>query len=410
LRLLWQLNSLPLGWKYAAVNPIVQTSSPKLAFLQTALAEQGDRQRCLVEAEPQPGGMVQRQGRRLINFSSNDYLGLAHHPQVIAGASAAVDRYGAGATASRLVCGTLPLHQAVEEQLAAFVGREAALLFNSGYQANATLLPTLLDRHSLVLADRLIHNSLLHGIRLSGAKLLRYPHNDLDQLAALLRKSADQYPRLAIVSETVFSMDGDRADLDGLATLADRYGAMLYLDDAHALGVLGPQGAGLAALHPGVDLVIGTFGKACGSFGAFVAGSAMLRDYLINFCPGLIYSTALPPAVLGAIHAALQLLPTLEAQRHHLQRLADTLSTQVQRLGFDTLGSSSQIVPLVVGSNERALSLSSWLEQQGILGIAIRPPTVPVGTARLRLALSAVHQTEHIRQCVMALEAWQDAS
>jgi 8-amino-7-oxononanoate synthase len=389
---------------------MVLTSSSKLAFLQTALAERGDRRRRLIEAIPQPAGLIQRRGQTLINFSGNDYLGLSQHPQVIEAACSAAQDYGAGATASRLVCGTLPIHQALEAELASFVGREAALLFSSGYQANATLLPALLDRHSLVLADRLIHNSLLHGIRASGAKLVRYPHNDLERLEELLGQAAGQAGRIAIVSETVFSMEGDRADVDQLAHLADRHGALLYLDEAHAFGVLGPQGSGLAATHPGVDVVVGTFGKACGSSGAFVAGSDVLREYLINVCPGLIYSTALPPAIVGAVRAALALLPQLEPERQHLQTLAHDLRQSVQHLGFETLGSSSQIVPLLVGSNEQALSLSAWLEQQGLLAIAIRPPTVPAGMARLRLALSAVHQPQQVHHCVAALEAWQRAS
>lgn len=347
---------------------------------------------------------VWRQGQRLLSFSSNDYLGLSKHPALIAAAQDYTGRYGTSATASRLVVGTFDIHAQLEQQLAAACGQEAALLFSSGFQANSTILPALLDRQSLVLCDRLVHNSLLQGILASGARFVRYGHNDLDHLHRLLQKQSKKgYSRILIVTETVFSMDGDRTDLDQLIPLAEQYNAILYLDDAHALGVLGKNGMGLAAHRPGVDLVVGTFGKAFGAFGAFVACSQALREHLINTCPGFIYTTALPPGVVGAIAAALALIPTLTAERQTLAHHADLLRTQLQALGYDSGASSTHIIPVMVGAEAAALQLSQTLEAQGILAAAIRPPTVATGTSRLRLALSSQHRLDHLDCLIRAI-------
>ncbi len=381
----------------------MQTGPFRHAFMESALAARENRRR-LVETDPGVGALARQEGRELVNFSSNDYLGLSRHPLLAERAGAYALRHGTGAGASRLVCGSLPIHRELEERLAAFTGREAALLFASGYQANATVLPALLGRGDRVLADRMVHHSLLHGIRASGARLSRYPHQDLDRLEELLRNPDRPYGRAVIVTETVFSMDGDRSDVGRLAELADRFGAFLYLDEAHAFGILGPGGAGLAAGHPRVDAVLGTFGKACGGFGAFVAGPALLWEYLVNFCGGFIYSTALPPPVVGAASAALDLLPGMESERHLLQAGAEELRRNLRRLGRDTLASTTQIVPLVAGSSAAAVSLSRELERRGILGVAIRPPTVPEGTARVRLSLTASHRPEHLQRLVEALE------
>lgn len=364
-----------------------------------------ERQRRLGAVIPLDGVEVLRGDQRLINFSGNDYLGLARDPRLITAVQAATERWGCGATGSRLVVGSLPEHLALEQELAAFCNREAALLFNSGYQANVSILPTLLDRHCRVYVDRLAHRSLLAGVQASEARWQRYPHNDYDRLEALLRQApADS--RRWIVSETVFSMDGDRADLERLTALARRYDAGLYLDDAHAFGILGPEGSGLATRNPEVDVVVGTFGKACGGFGAFVAGSQRLIDTLINFCPGFIYTTALPPGVVAGLRAAIALLPRLEAERQHLHGLAERLREGLQRLGYDSRSSASAIVPALVGTDARALALAAHLEAHGCLGIPIRPPTVPEGTARLRLTLSAAMQGHHLDQLLTALETW----
>jgi len=352
-------------------------------------------------------GYVWQGDRRLLNFSSNDYLGLATHPVLVTAAQDYAQRYGVGATASRLVTGNYDIHRELEQALAQACGREAALLFSSGFQANATVLPALLTRHSLLLLDRLSHASLLHGAIASQARWVRYRHNDLNHLESLLRQ-ADRcaYDRCLIATESVFSMDGDRCDLEGLVALADRYGTILYVDEAHAWGVLGPGGMGLAVNQPRVDLVLGTFGKAWGSFGAFIAGSQTLRDYLINMCPGFIYTTALPPPIVGSLHAALTLMPRLELSRQALLAQAATLRARLQAAGYDTGQSNTQIVPLWLGEEARALGLAQWLEAQGILAIAIRPPTVPVGTSRLRLAITAQHQAPHLDQLLEAIRAW----
>lgn len=382
-----------------------------LAFVEQALAEraQSQRLRSLHAVHPQDAVYVLKGDRRLLNVSSNDYLGLSKHPALIEAAQHCSRDYGTGATASRLVVGTYDIHQQLEHDLAQACGREAALLFSSGFQANMTLLPLLLDRQSLALCDRLVHNSLLQGVLASGARLSRFAHNDLAHLETLLRQAASKgYRRVVIVSETVFSMDGDRSDVEALIHLAQRYGAMLYLDDAHALGVMGPGGMGLAACRPEVDLVVGTFGKAFGAFGAFVTCSRALRDYIVNCCPGFIYTTALPPPVIGAIAAALRLMPDLEGDRQHLAHQADRLRGELHRLGYDLRASTSQIVPLVVGAEEGALRLSDWLEEQGILAMAIRPPTVPPGTARLRLVLSSQHTADHLAALVQCIQTWHE--
>lgn len=347
------------------------------------------------------------ENRRLLNFSSNDYLGLATHPVLIAAAQDYAQRYGVGATASRLVTGNYDIHEALEQALAQACGREAALLFSSGFQANATIVPALLTRHSLILVDRLSHHSVLHGAIASQARLKRYRHNDLNHLESLLQQAAQQsYDRVLIVTESVFSMDGDRSDLAGLVQVADRYGALLYIDEAHAWGILGPGGMGLATHQPRVDLVLGTFGKAWGSFGAFVACSQALRDYLINMCPGFIYTTALPPPIVGSLHAALKLMPQLEPDRRTVLANAATLRTRLQALGYETGQSDTQIVPIWLGAEERALGLAQWLEARGILAIAIRPPTVPAGTSRLRLVVTAQHQAQHLDLLLEAIGTW----
>jgi 8-amino-7-oxononanoate synthase len=380
----------------------------KFAFVEAALAQriQNQQLRTLQPIEPFNAVQVMQRGQAQLNFSANDYLGLSKHPALIAAAQRYTARYGTSATASRLVTGTYEIHQQLETKLAAACGQEAALLFSSGFQANSTVLPTLMDRHGVVLCDRLIHSSLIQGILASGARFIRYAHNDLQQLEDRLRAVCNQsYNRILIVTETVFSMDGDQSDVAALVQLAQQYNAILYLDDAHGLGVGGHKGMGLAAHHP-VDFTIGTFGKAFGAFGAFVTCSQKLRDYLINCCPGFIYTTALPPAVLGTIDAALSLIPQLESERQQLKQQAATLRTQLQQIGFDTGLSTTQIIPLLIGAEDKTMRLSQWLAAHQILATAIRPPTVPPGTARIRLALSAGHTPEHLSHLIQSLTTW----
>lgn len=367
------------------------------------------RLRRLRAVAPRGPGRVARDGATLINFSSNDYLGLSTHPALVARARDWAAALGTGSGASRLVCGTLEAHEQIEAKVAAFKGTEAALIFASGFQANATVLPALLDRRTvgpapLLFADALVHASLHHGCRASGVKPLFFRHNDLAHLGELLAATAAEPGPRFIVTETVFSMDGDRVDVAALAAIAERHDAFLYLDEAHATGVLGERGTGLAALARGrVDLVMGTFSKALGSFGAYVASSQTLRDYLINRCAGFIYSTALPPPALGAIDAALDLVLAMDAERGHLQSLAERLRAGLRGAGFDTAASTTQIVPVLVGDEAQALALSAALERDGFLAVAIRPPTVPPGSSRIRFALTAAHQDSDIDRLVASL-------
>ena len=335
------------------------------------------------------GELHDADGRSLIDASSNDYLGLSQHPLVKARAAEWAERHGAGAPASRLVTGTRDITLAVEQRLADFKRCEAALLFSTGFQANTTVIPALArvgDGETAIFSDALNHASIVHGCRLARATTQVFRHNDLDHLDQLL----GQFPgRKLIVTESVFSMDGDRADLPALVQLAERHGAALYVDEAHATGVLGPQGRGLAAESGGVDVVMGTLGKAFGAFGAYIAGSRALIDYLVNSCPGFIYTTALPPAVLGAVDAALDLVPDMDQERAQLARNSQRLRDVLTHLNYDTLSSSTQIIPAVIGSEADALAAAQRLENAGVLTVAIRPPTVPEGTSRLRLTLHA---------------------
>ncbi|MGM0588922.1 MAG: aminotransferase class I/II-fold pyridoxal phosphate-dependent enzyme [Bacteroidota bacterium] len=341
------------------------------------------------------------------NFCSNDYLGLAQHPALKERAQAFIQQWGNGATASRLVSGTLPPHQQVEQKLADFTHRERALLFNSGYQANSTLIPALCDRHTLLLVDKRAHHSLLFGALASRGRMIRFRHNDVSHLKALLEKRAGSAQRIMIITESVFSMDGDRAPLEEIAEVADNYEVLLYVDDAHAIGILGPEGRGLASQVDRIDLLIGTFGKAFGSSGAFVAGDGVLIDYLVNFCSGFIYTTGMSPAILGAVDAALETIPGMKDERERVSRLADQLREKFQKLNLDSDRSDSQIVPAIVGEDTKALELAGYLEKQGIICSAIRPPTVPEHTARLRFTLTALHEEADLTQLINLLKAYQ---
>jgi 8-amino-7-oxononanoate synthase len=356
------------------------------------------RRRRLRDFDRLADGQVSLGGNELVDFSSNDYLGLSHHPALIRRAGEYAGRWGAGAGASRLVSGNLPPAARIEEKIAFGKGTEAALIFVSGVQANLTLLPALLDARvlgsePLVYADRLNHASLIQGCAAAGVRQIRFRHNDLFHLEELLERQKDEARPRVIITETVFSMDGDRTDISALAALAEKYGAFLYLDEAHATGVLGENGFGLAhGLRNG--LVMGTFSKGLGGFGAYAACSHELRDYLVNRCGGVIYATALPPAVLGAMDAALDLLPGMDAERARLAAHGARFRAALREAGLDTGTSSTQIVPLILGSEERALSMAARLEAEGFLAVAIRPPTVPAGTSRIRFTFSALHSDE----------------
>lgn len=361
------------------------------------LEAQDLRRRLLPVDEVLPGGRVRVAGRVLLNLSSNDYLGLSQDPRLIAAAQEAAARWGVGAGASRLVSGHLALHAEVESQLAEFKKTEAAVLFSTGYMANLGTISALVGPGDTVFGDRLNHASIYDGIRLSGATLVRFPHRDLNRLEELLKKD---YPgKKLIVTDTVFSVDGDLAPLKDLVALKDRYGAVLMVDEAHATGVLGPRGAGLAEaleLHSRVEVQMGTFSKALGTLGGYVAGDRRLIDYLHNRARSFIYSTALPPPVLGAMAAALKVVKIEPERRTYLSKQARTFRQTLDQAGLDTLGSETQIVPVLVGDNARTLKFAARLREQGLMAVALRPPTVPPGKARVRFSLSAAHSREDL--------------
>ncbi len=362
-------------------------------------ALQRDRlRRELIDVEAVDARTLRVGKRNYINLASNDYLALRFHQALIERAADWAECYGAGSGSSRLVTGNLALFAGIEEKVARLKGKPAALVMASGFQANAAVLQALFDKtvlgaEPLVFSDRLNHASIHFGCKAAGVRELRYRHGDAAHLGELLSQyQSDSRPKF-ILTESVFSMDGDVAPLDEIARLAAAHDACLIVDDAHATGILGEGGSGLSR---GADIAIGTFSKALGSFGAYVACSATLRDYLINRCGGLIYSTALPPPVLGAIDAALDLIPAMDADRAHVAKLAARFRAGAEALGHDTGASSTQIVPLIAGSPEAALELSDRLRKGGFWGTAIRPPTVPAGTARVRLAFTRAHTESDI--------------
>jgi 8-amino-7-oxononanoate synthase len=363
--------------------------------------------RTLRPVEREAGAVVVRDGRRLVNLSSNDYLGLSRHPE-LARAAAEATAEGAGSTASRLIVGDDPRYEALERSTAAFKGTGAALVVGSGYLANVGVLAALLGRDDAVFSDRLNHASVWDGIRLSGARLHRYRHGDVDQLEAMLA-SAGRGPgrRKLIVTESVFGMDGDVAPLREIVELKEHYGAALMLDEAHGGGVFGRHGEGLAhelGVADRVDLHMGTFSKAFGVYGAFVAGSESWIRYLTTSCRTFIYSTALPPPVVAAIAAALEVVRAAHDRRQALREKAERLRTGLVRRGFDIGASTTQIVPVVVGESDAAVALGRALEERGVLAVPIRPPTVPRGAARLRLSVTSEHSDADLERALDALE------
>jgi len=362
------------------------------------------RQRLTLQSAQGP--VVRIDGREYLNFCSNDYLGLAAHPRVVERFCRAAAHYGVGSGASHLVCGHSAPHHELEDALAEFTGRERALLFSSGYMANTGILTSLLQRGDYVFEDRLNHASLLDGGLHSGARFQRFPHNDVDALQVKLA-SADG-PRLVVV-DGVFSMDGDTAPLAELAELCTAHDAWLMVDDAHGFGVLGERGVGsteAAGLSPSaVPVLMATLGKALGTAGAFVAGRALLIEGLIQQSRNYIYTTALPPAVAAAAHEALLLLTEEAWRRHHLAALIRRFRQGAAQLSLPVLPSASAIQPLLVGDATRAVSLSARLREQGFLISAIRPPTVPAGTSRLRITLSAAHSEAQVDDLLEQLAA-----
>ncbi|WP_156921523.1 8-amino-7-oxononanoate synthase [Desulfovibrio inopinatus] len=368
------------------------------------------RFRRLQSIGPSKAGRAVQDGREYLDFSSNDYLGLSVHPDIMNRSAQATQLWGTGSRASRLVRGNISLYDELEELVAKSKGTEAALIFASGYQANSSVLPALLDKTTLgaaplVFSDKLNHASMHAGCKTAGVRQIRYRHLDIDHLHQLLRKHCNTPGPRFILSETVFSMDGDAANIWSLAELADEYNALLYLDDAHASGCMGKNGAGLSAHLDCRNLVvIGTFSKALGGFGAYIAASQTVCDFLVNKCAGLIYSTALPPSVLAASIAALELVPDLQERRDRLARHGETVRRFLRERGIDTARSSTHIIPAIIGDDADALALASKLRDEGLLVVAIRPPTVPEGTARLRISVCSEHSDADIETLLHALD------
>lgn len=354
------------------------------------------------------GPILAVDGRALLSFCGNDYLGLANHPRLVESLRRAAVRYGVGSGASHLLVGHSSAHRELEEALAEHTGRERALLFSSGYLANLGAITALVGTGDRIFQDRLNHASLLDGGRLSGARLQRFPHGDLENLERRLSGDGAGRMRLVVV-DGVFSMDGDIAPLPELASLCRRRDATLMVDDAHGLGVLGESGGGsleAAGLHESdVPILMGTLGKALGTAGAFVAGGAALIETLIQCARTYIYTTAIPPAVAAATLTSLDILRDEPWRREHLRALVARFREGAEQLALPVMPSTTAIQPLLVGEAERAVDLSDRLRGEGLLIGAIRPPTVPVGGARLRIALSAAHSEEHVDRLLDALAA-----
>ncbi len=375
----------------------------QLASSLDDIARQGlYRSRRVIES-PQ-GIHLEIDGRHVVNFCSNDYLGLANHPDVVKAFKAGADQYGVGSGSAHLICGHSSAHHALEEELAAFTGRSRALLFSTGYMANIGVIPALLGRGDAVFEDRLNHASLLDGGLLSGAKFKRYVHADVADLSAKLEKAAGNK---LIVTDGVFSMDGDFAPLDELAVAAKKHDAWLMVDDAHGLGVIGEHGGGIVE-HYGlgqddVPVLMGTLGKGLGTFGAFVAGSDVLIETLIQKARSYIYTTALPAAVAEATRASLKIVIEESWRRDKLKQLSERFRLGAEQLGLTLMPSSSAIQPILIADSQTAVDISSALLAVGFLVSAIRPPTVPQGSARLRVTFSAQHEEQHVDQLLDAL-------
>jgi len=359
-----------------------------------------------VTVEGRQGPRVRVNGAEYLCFCSNNYLGLADHPALAEAAKAAVDKYGTGSGASRLVSGTMSVHRELEGAVARFKGAEAAIVFPTGYMANTGTIPALAGRGDTVYCDRLNHASIFDGCRLSGATLRIYPHKDIAKLDELLGREREG--AALVITDTVFSMDGDLAPLPDLVEVCERHGAMLMIDEAHATGVLGEHGRGAAehfGIAPGrIPVVMGTLSKAAGSLGGYVAGSRGLIGLLVNKARSFIYTTALPPAVCAASIAGLSIIEREPERRAALWARAKQLQDGLRKLGFDIGPTETPITPLIVGESAAAVELSKKLFERHILAPAIRPPTVPEGAARIRLTPMATHTPEDIAELIAALK------
>ncbi|HBO97852.1 MAG TPA: 8-amino-7-oxononanoate synthase [Candidatus Omnitrophica bacterium] len=362
-----------------------------------ALERQGLK-RCLRDVTGAQGRKIILDGKEVLNFCSNNYLGLADDPRLRRAAVECIEQEGIGSGASRLVCGNMTALRELEETIARFKGAESCLTFSTGYMANVGIISSVFGRDDIIFSDRLNHASIIDGIILSQARFKRYPHNDMEALEKMLR-AATGFRRRGIITDSVFSMDGDIASLDKIVELARQYDCLVMIDEAHALGVMGKNGKGLAE-HLGVedkiDIQMGTLSKAAGSFGAYCCGSKALIDFLINKARSFIYTTAMPPAVAAAAQRAVEIIRDEPTLRQKLWMNTEYFKKGVDQMGFNTLKSQTPIIPIVVGESSVAVEFSRRLLEEGIFVSAIRPPTVPAGTARLRLTVMATHTREDL--------------
>jgi 8-amino-7-oxononanoate synthase len=384
------------------ITGVVRDLSATLEAELRELAAEHRRRSCPELAGPSRVRPQASTGETLVSFSSNDYLGLASHPEVATAAFEAAKQEGFGAGAARLVSGDLPSHRGLEDDLASFVGRPAALLFPTGYQANLGAVTALAGPDDLIASDAANHASLIDGCRLSKATVAVFAHGDAHSAAQALARPG-RYRRRLLITESIFSMDGDAAPLTALAQIAAAHDAILIVDEAHALGVVGPGGRGLcAATGTSPDVVVGTLGKAFGAAGGFVAGSAALKDYLLNRARTFVFTTSSPPPVAAAARAALRLARGSEGdQRRH--RLGSLQRRFIDQLGDKVVLSPGPIQPVILGTDERALEAAAHLRRRGLFVPAIRPPTVPSGTARLRLTFSSEHTEAEVDLLARAL-------
>ena len=359
-------------------------------------------------------GTVEQGGSTMINLSSNDYLGLAGNLALIEQfyslrtQATTMDRYAPGTASSRLLTGDLQLSHQLEDLIASLYGRESCLLFNSGYHANIGIIPALFTKHDLILSDKLNHASIHDGLQICRAEFKRFRHADYDHLESLLELHREKYRRVVIVSESVFSMDGDTAHLSTLVDLKKRYDCLLYLDEAHSIGLYGTTGLGLAEQQQciaDIDLLVGTFGKACGSVGAFLVCDHAVRDYLINRSRPLIFTTALPPVVLNWNHFVMSRLASMQPQREKLQKTSLELRNELEKAGLET-GGSTNIIPVIIGPADRTVEGAKLLQENGFYVLPVRPPTVPQGTSRFRLSLTADHDLEMLAPLPAMIRNW----
>ena len=363
--------------------------------------------RTLREVEsPQSAAMV-IDGKRVVQFSSNDYLGLANHPRLKAAAQEAIETYGSGAGASRLVSGNLVLNGQLEKKISHLKKQESGLLFNTGYMANMGIINALVGEGDVIFSDQLNHASIVDACRMSKAETKVYPHKDMDALEEVLRKS-EHYKQRLLVTDGIFSMDGDIAPLPDLVKLTDRYECVLMVDDAHGTGVLGANGGGTGehfGLEDKIDVSMGTFGKALGGFGAFAAGDRTLRPFLINCARSFMFTTGLPPAVIASALAALELLEEEPALREKLWENVHFFRRGIEKLGFTINQSETPIIPLLVGDASLTMQMGEMLFKKGVFMQGIRPPAVPQGSSRLRITIMATHTVEQMEYALEALEA-----